>query len=65
MLWIWIDTSYFVGAFDLSNNFFVIKAPPIAQWTVGKHIDWVLEHYNRKMVLNNWILFRDGMEVKF
>lgn len=63
-MWIWIDTSYFVGGFDLNEKFIVGTSPPIARWAVGKHIDQVLDYYRRKMKLNKWVLFKDGREVK-
>ena len=42
-----ITTNYACFAIITKDNL-VIKAPPIAKWTVGKNIDSILNYYKNK-----------------
>ena len=43
----WVDTGY--GCFGIiAQNGTVVRAAPMAHWTVGKNIDYVLNYYRTK-----------------
>jgi hypothetical protein len=45
--WYWIDTGYACFGIQSVNNR-IIRAAPIAKWSVGKATDYVLNYYKTK-----------------
>lgn len=46
--WIAVDLPYAVFALDVDDAGIIVRAPPIAKWTIGKQWRKVTDYYERR-----------------